>query len=80
MKLGAHVTAWPASRWRRRRELPAATPCESLAILHRYAPSALFAAREAVGVRRVTQNFSLGVDRDGGMDFAQTKHAAELAS
>ena len=54
-------------------------PGESVARVHRDAPAALFAACEAAGVRRVIQVSAVGVDREGGSDFARTKHAADLA-
>lgn len=53
-------------------------PGESVARVQRDAPSALFAACEAAGVRRVVQVSAMGADRDGGTAFAQTKRAADL--
>jgi uncharacterized protein YbjT (DUF2867 family) len=53
-------------------------PGESVARVHEEAPRALFAACAAAGVRRVVQVSALGVDRDGGSDFARTKQAADL--
>lgn len=53
-------------------------PGETVAGVHRDAPRALFAACEAVGVRRVIQISAIGADRDGGTDFARTKHDADL--
>ncbi len=53
-------------------------PGESVSRVHSDAPRALFAACEAAGVRRVIQVSAIGVAREGGTEFARSKHAADL--
>ena len=55
------------------------SPIESTTAAHKTGPTALFAACERAGVRRVIHLSAIGVDRETPTDFSRTKAAGDAA-